>query len=332
MGAGDLGVLNIFYVYYLRRPDKEDPLWPGAGQPFYVGKGSNGRMGDHRYEALFLKSKPGPKSLKTNIIHKLWRQGLDFTEEIMFESLTEQEAHEIEIEAISVYGRKNNGTGCLANLTNGGDGVSGLIHSDETRKELSRKSKEVWNDPEYRERMSRLLKGRPAPNKGISPSEESRQKMRESHIGIQAGENHPNYGKHLTEETKEKIRCARSKQVSSGMKGLHHTQESIDKMKESLKGRVAWNKGLKNPYEISEKTRENMSRAQKGHITSLETREKISRAQIGKHLTEEQKENLRQKNLGRKDSSETVEKRKESTKITWKFKRWDKIIGDLSWI
>jgi hypothetical protein len=32
------------------------------------------------------------------------------------------------------------------------------------------------------------------------------------------------------------------------------------------------------------------------------------------------------------DSLETVEKRKESTRITWKFKRWDKIIGELSWI
>jgi len=32
-----------FYVYYLRRPDREDPLEPGRACPFYIGKGCNCR-------------------------------------------------------------------------------------------------------------------------------------------------------------------------------------------------------------------------------------------------------------------------------------------------
>ena len=153
MAAGDLGA-NIFYVYYLRRPDKVDPEDLTLSQPFYVGKGSNGRIGDHRWEAKYLLNKPGRKIHKINIIHKLWRLELDFAEDIILDNLSEQDALDIEKAAIELYGRINNGTGCLANLTDGGDGVSGLIHSEETRKILSRKSKEVWNDPEYRERMS----------------------------------------------------------------------------------------------------------------------------------------------------------------------------------
>lgn len=40
---------------------------------------------------------------------------------------------------------------------------------------------------------------------GFRHSEESRRKMSEAHIGIQAGENHPMYGKCHSEETKQKI-------------------------------------------------------------------------------------------------------------------------------
>ena len=40
-----------FYIYFLRRPDKEDSLEPGRACPFYVGKGSNGRVNEHLKEA-----------------------------------------------------------------------------------------------------------------------------------------------------------------------------------------------------------------------------------------------------------------------------------------
>jgi hypothetical protein len=114
----------IFYLYYLRRVDKEDPKEPENWCPFYVGKGSNGRLYEHRKEAKKLLTNPNGKNtnpIRNNIIHKLWNQEIDYIEEIAFDNLTEQEAFEIEIEAIAAYGRIDLGTGCLANVTPGGD-------------------------------------------------------------------------------------------------------------------------------------------------------------------------------------------------------------------
>lgn len=53
-----------FYIYFLRRPDKIDPIEPWNNQPFYVGKGSNGRYLEHRKEADYLLNKPGRKTCK----------------------------------------------------------------------------------------------------------------------------------------------------------------------------------------------------------------------------------------------------------------------------
>lgn len=159
-----------FYVYYLRRPDKVDPLDPEKGQPFYVGKGSNERYKDHRYQAQMTRNKPGRKSYKIAIIHKLWRQEIDFEEDIFLSNLTEQEAFELEKQAIKVYGRYDNKTGILANVTDGGDGPTGYIHLEET--------KQYW---------SKIRKGKQAgknhPYYGKKHSKETRQKLSESHLG-----------------------------------------------------------------------------------------------------------------------------------------------------
>ena len=61
------------------------------------------------------------------------------------------------------------------------------------------------NNPEILTKMSKSLKGRIPWNKGLKASEETRIKQSEAHKGIQAGENHPMYGKHHTEETKQKM-------------------------------------------------------------------------------------------------------------------------------
>jgi len=114
-----------FYVYALRRPDWPDPFYVWKWQPFYIGKGFGKRMFDHRKEAekdWYLAIKP--KDIKINIIHKLLNKKLNFIEEILFDNLTEQEAFEIEIKLIAKYGKICDGTGCLANLTDGGEGAS----------------------------------------------------------------------------------------------------------------------------------------------------------------------------------------------------------------
>jgi hypothetical protein len=158
-----------FYVYFLRRPDQEDKFEPGRGCPFYVGKGSNGRIGDHRKQANKSFHKSGRKLHKISIIHKLWRQGLDFEEDIILNNLTDRESFEYEKEAIVAYGRLDLATGCLTNLSDGGEGPSNP--SIETRQKISRSRKGKClgeNNGFY----------------GRKHSEESLQKMRESHTVV----------------------------------------------------------------------------------------------------------------------------------------------------
>jgi hypothetical protein len=74
--------------------------------------------------------------------NKIWNDIVNknigkFISQILFECDTEQQANEKEIEFISLYGRKNLGTGTLANLTDGGDGCMGMRHNEIVRKKMS---------------------------------------------------------------------------------------------------------------------------------------------------------------------------------------------------
>lgn len=105
------------YLYRHIRLDKNEP--------FYIGIGS-----DENYNRAYRKSKRS----------KYWNNVINKTEyfvEIILDDLTWSEAKDKEIEFITLYGRKNIGTGCLVNLTDGGDGVLGMKQSDETKKKIS---------------------------------------------------------------------------------------------------------------------------------------------------------------------------------------------------
>ena len=108
-----------FYTYAYLREDRT---------PYYIGKGQTQR--------LYQKGgKPcGVPKDKSRIIK-------------LKQNLTEEEAFRHEVYMIAVFGRKNLGTGILYNRTNGGDGASGNIHTEETKRKLSeiRKGKVSWN-------------------------------------------------------------------------------------------------------------------------------------------------------------------------------------------
>lgn len=90
-----------------------------TGLVFYVGYGSLKRA----------KSKNGRNSWWNRIIKKT-----TYKVEIYKDNLTATEAKKIEIELIAKY--KNNGVE-LCNLTNGGDGRLGNVHSNEWKKKIS---------------------------------------------------------------------------------------------------------------------------------------------------------------------------------------------------
>ncbi len=91
-----------FYTYIWFRKD---------GTPYYVGKGSGRRV------RVSCKRHRPPERTRTLV--QFWRD--------------EATAFEIEKYYIRLFGRKNNGTGILRNLTDGGEGTSGQIFSEATR-------------------------------------------------------------------------------------------------------------------------------------------------------------------------------------------------------
>jgi hypothetical protein len=155
---------TIYYVYaYLRSQDSETAP---AETPYYIGYGK-GRRAYNKHHRV-----PVPKD-KSKII-------------FLHENLSEDQAKEIEIKEILKYGRKNLGTGILLNMTNGGEGVSGMIHSEETKKIMSANRRKELNSfygkshsDETKKKMSVAKKDKPGPGnfRGKKHSEESKRKI-----------------------------------------------------------------------------------------------------------------------------------------------------------
>lgn len=174
-----------------------------------------------------------------NFTHIVWADNLSKNQACLLESLL-----------IDLFDTRNPNFGY--NIQQGGSvGAVGLVMSEESKR-----------------RLSEAKKGRPSPRKGAVLSNESKEKIsqarkknwedkayRQNQIEQhkwQTGENHPMYGKHHTEDTKEKIRNARKgsyltdetkeklSKANSGSNnpfyGKKHTEESRKKMSESLRG------------------------------------------------------------------------------------------------
>lgn len=135
------------YVYRHIRLDKN--------QPFYIGISKNDKYGSRRRA----KSNYGRNVIWRRIIEKS-----DYEVEIIMDGLTWDEAKQKEIEFIKLYGRINNNTGILSNMTDGGEGGLGVVVSEETRKKRSEISKRNGISKATREKMAQKLRGRPLPD------------------------------------------------------------------------------------------------------------------------------------------------------------------------
>ena len=220
-----------YYTYAYLREDKT---------PYYIGKGTGNR--------IYSKNKRiKPPKDKSRII-------------FLKQNLTEEEAFKHEIYMIDVFGRKDLGTGILHNMTDGGDGTSGWVPSEETKGKMSESGKGKIFSEEHRRNLSESGKGRThseetrrklsEAHKGKTPSEETRRKLSETSKGRTHSEetkiklSEVNKGKTHSEETKRKL--SEAHKGKTYRLGKTHSEETKRKMSASSKGTKWWNDGCGN--------------------------------------------------------------------------------------
>jgi hypothetical protein len=217
-----------YYTYAYLREDRT---------PYYIGKGK----GNRAYKKK--RGKINPPKDKSRII-------------FLKQNLTEAEAFKHEIYMIDVFGRKDLGTGILHNRTDGGEGSSGWVPSEETRRKISEASKGNTYmlgktlSEETKRKMSETRKGK-------THSEETKKKQSEVKKGKTFSEEHrrnlseAQKGKTPSEETKKKIGDAQ-KGEKNHFYDRTHSEETKRKISELTKGRKWWNDGCGNCKRILE--------------------------------------------------------------------------------
>lgn len=95
--------------------------------------------------------------------------------EILEECQSLEDANETEVKYIALYETTKRDKGY--NCTNGGDGTSGHIVTDETREKISVTAKRTWADPKMREHLIEHLKELGAKSRGKSLSAETARKI-----------------------------------------------------------------------------------------------------------------------------------------------------------
>lgn len=78
---------------------------------------------------------------------------------ILKKDLSEEEAIRHEIYMISVFGRKDIGTGILRNLTNGGEGISGYRHTATSKRKIGASNAAKVRTEEVKNKISNAVKG-----------------------------------------------------------------------------------------------------------------------------------------------------------------------------
>ncbi len=253
-----------FYVYVYLDPRKPGKYIYGVYEfdyePFYVGKGSNGRANSHL-------NKNKDNSYFDRKIKKIQRCFCSNPIVIKYkEMLMEKEAFAIEIHMIQTIGRHDKKQGPLCNHTDGGDGVRGnkqtekqkaallfanlgkkqskeqiekrvkhlrgVPRSDDVKKKISLSNKGKTRSPEVKEKLSKIHKNMSEETKkkmsisALNRSEEHRRKIGDFFRGKPLTDEHKikiskgNKGKIRTTEQKERYSISKRKYCQSTIKNL----------------------------------------------------------------------------------------------------------------
>ena len=230
---------NIFYVYEHWRHDKDVCFW--------VGKGYGNRAYDFKRNKHY-----------NNVVAKLARLGMCVEVRLVESAMSETDALALEIERIAFW--RDAGVK-LTNLTDGGEGVVGLVHT-----------------PESRRKISDRLKGRIAgPH-----SEETKRKISEANI---AAARRPGglYGRanpaHSARLKGRSLSSEHRLRIGIGLQGHVVTEEARIKSSITQSGR-----------KLSVEHREKLSVSHLGNIPSEHTRMKMSKAQRESYETTDRRQ------------------------------------------
>jgi hypothetical protein len=205
--------MTSFYVYEHIRND--------TGEVFYVGKGSGNRCFNKRGRNIYW--------------HRIVKKSNGFCVKKLIENIDEEFAFLVEIERIDQL--KKLGFK-LSNLTSGGEGISGLVHTKEAKIKISKAHLGKPKGPMKESTKQKLSINKTGVSTGPMP-EETKRKIQIANIGSRhseesyarmamkkrgkklseehkktlsilfSGKNNPNYGKKHSDSTKEKVRQAR---------------------------------------------------------------------------------------------------------------------------
>lgn len=156
-----------FYVYQLRLDGEE--------KPFYIGKGTGDRASAHMRPSNLAVD----NTFKARVIRKAQSNGVKISVEYVERNLSESEAYELEEMYIWLYGKRANGTGCLANLGDGGKGGSSGHTYVRTREHIEKHRIKMTGrklSDDHKKKVGDFHRGKPK-------SEETRKKMSESATG-----------------------------------------------------------------------------------------------------------------------------------------------------
>jgi hypothetical protein len=144
-----MSIYTSFYVYAYLRKDNT---------PYYIGKGNSGRAWNKNHTMTI------PKNLKRIVI--------------LENNLSEIGAFALERRYIRWYGRKDNFTGILRNLTDGGEGSSNRIVGSNERYLKSIRFSGIGN-PNFGKKLSVEHKNKLHEKNYLPKSQEHRQKISE---------------------------------------------------------------------------------------------------------------------------------------------------------
>lgn len=255
----------VFYVY-AHRTVNDDVI-------FYVGKGKDDRAFHKRGRNKFWRNITNKHQYEVCFLHT---------------NLTESEA--LDLEKIEIQKIKMNGAR-LANMTDGGEGLSGYVFSEESKKKCS--DNNSMKIPENRKKVSDALKLALSTHEAKAKRSQIAKLVQSRPDVLEKKKNR----KH-SEETKRKM------SASSAMK----RPEVIAKFL-----------GENNPAKRPE-VRKKISEAKKGFKHTDEARQKMSNFHSGKILSDEHKMKIKIASTGKKHSEESKAKMSEMCKMKPKLR------------